>query len=95
MGLTITLGVLLLLILWVLFTPIILQIDTVNHQYYLKMTGIVTITPFLNEEGFKLSIRTPFYAFRIAPKRSKEKWQRKKYKSSSEIVSLSKMFAII
>lgn len=78
--LTITLGLILVLVMVILFAPMTFVVDTYKHEYSVKVLGLVKLQPIWNEEGFRVSLQMPFYKFEINPsnQRKKEKAAKKK-----------------
>lgn len=80
------LGLILVLLVFLIFTSIVLKIDTYNNQYYIQVWGIVKCS-ILWQEGVLIEFKTPFNKFKIdpfAPEKDKEKKELKHKKSDKD-----------
>jgi hypothetical protein len=88
----IILGILFSLVVFLIFTPIVLKIDSYNNQYYIQVWGIAKCS-FLWRDGIVMEVKMPFRKFYINPfaptgkkekKKSKPKPKRKRKKRSGK-----------
>ncbi len=95
------LTLLIALLLFLVFTPVTLKIDTYSQQYYLQIWGIAKCS-FVWENGPIIRLRVPFYTFRINPlalrtkKKKKPKRKRKaETKKKRSFMSFKKVLKLI
>lgn len=98
------LSVLLAVMIWLLFTPIIICIDTHANAYYFKMKGVCKISLNTGKTPIVMDIETPIRKISFTPfekKKSGKKTRRKTTKRKSSqaifkfIVGLIKSFELI
>ena len=81
MILTIFLSLFLLLIIYLLFIPVILFIDTATNQYYIQLRGLAKASIELHsEEILIIKLRISFFNFYFYPLRKKRSSNTKKKK---------------
>jgi hypothetical protein len=77
MALAVILFVLLLLVLYLLLVPIVLNIDTISNEYYLRVKGLTKASIEQHDtEIFRIKIRaflTNFYVYPLKKKQRKKK----------------------
>ncbi|MEO9870589.1 hypothetical protein [Ekhidna sp.] len=72
--------ILLALIAWVLFTPIILRMDTIHHIYDLRLFGVVRTWLDLEQDELTFHLKLPFYHYRANPSFERSETIKKKKK---------------
>lgn len=67
-------SLLLFLLLWVMFAPLVIRIDTRKDQYEAELLNLARSWSSLDDDELIIHLKVPFYHFKIAPfKRSKKK----------------------
>lgn len=91
--LIITLSVLILLALWLLIEPIIIKIDTIHDEYYIRWQHIGSVTLlFLNNDLF-LRFRILFWQQDFYPLQAQKKDKKPKKKSNKKTAKSWKTFS--
>jgi len=71
------LAILLILIIWILFTPIIICIDTLKNEYYIDAKGMCKVSLNTTKIPMVIDIRMPLKKFSFSPLEKKKKDQKK------------------
>lgn len=86
LALWIILALILALLLWILFAPIIIYMNTERHVYFFHMVGFLKVQPLWNDGGLRLGISLPVHRFEIdlLKKRKKKKKAKPKEREKSK-----------
>ena len=100
MVIAVILSVLLLLLLSILLAPIVLNIDTIKNEYYVRVKGLVKASLEPHEtEIFRIRVHTFFMNFYVYPlqkkKKKKVKPKEKGIKKFRKKANLSKIIRLI
>lgn len=84
--------IVLIVILYILYTPIILNINTLSKEYYLQFSGLFKANWELHElELFRIRLRVFYFNFFFYPLRD---WKLKKPKKSKWVPSRSSKYGL-
>jgi hypothetical protein len=64
---------LLLTIVWLLWSKLVICINSYQGRYYCTYGGLITVSPVEQDDRIFIWVKVPFYTFRIDPQRSKKK----------------------
>jgi hypothetical protein len=92
MILLIIISVLLVTLLWILFGPVIIRVDTEDQHYYINLPGILKAAVIPTDILFKIRMRVFFIPFSFDPfaPRKRKPRERKPEKRRKRRMSLSK-----
>jgi len=71
------LSILLVLLIWILFTPITICIDTLSSEYYINAKGICKVSLNTTKTPIAIDINIPMKKFSFSPLEKKKKTQKK------------------
>jgi hypothetical protein len=66
----------LVILIWVLFAPMVLCIDSFQHRYYVSVGRLMKIEPLVDQDQVLLRISLPFYRFNINPNQQRKQAQK-------------------
>lgn len=81
-GLAITM-VLIMVVVWILFAPLIIRIDTIENTCDLRLPGLFKTWLSIDQEGLAVHVWFPFYRFKMDPLRRKAPKKRRKRKATA------------
>jgi len=64
---------LLLVIAWLLWSKLVICVNSYQGQYYCRYGGLVTLRPVEHEDKIFIGVKVPFYTFRIDLQRREKK----------------------
>lgn len=64
---------LLLIIAWLLWSKLVICINSYQGQFYCTYGGLITVSPVEQEDRILIRVKVPFYTFRIDPQKKEKK----------------------
>ena len=60
------------MLIWVLYAPMVLCVDSFHHRYYVSVGGLMKIEPMVDQDQVLLRISLPFYRFNVNPNQQRK-----------------------
>lgn len=88
--------VIILLLMWLVFAPLIIKIDTERHEYFIALKGLIKIWPEWNLDGLQIHTQLPAYHFiKRLSFRKEEGTKPVKKESRTRYMPFKKMMAVL